>query len=132
VNAAESLSPEELTKDFGTADHSVLGTLVHVYAADRVWYARVHGYPPARFIEPDVATYLERVASLRFEDPLVTVGIAHRGIAGPKVSYKDLKGNPYETPLRVIALHLVNHATHHRARCPDSYEPWAMFRRRSI
>lgn len=34
----------------------------------------------ARFIEPDVDTYLSRVASLRFEDPLVTVGMAPHSV----------------------------------------------------
>ena len=36
VDAAAQLPPEQLTRDFGTADKSVLGTLVHVFAADRV------------------------------------------------------------------------------------------------
>ena len=30
VEAAAALTPDELTRDFGTADKSVLGTLVHV------------------------------------------------------------------------------------------------------
>ena len=35
VEAAGRLTHEELTRDFGTADKSVLGTLVHVFGADR-------------------------------------------------------------------------------------------------
>src|ERR1700734_503822 len=37
LDVAAKLSPEELTRDFKTADKSVLDTLVHVYAADRLW-----------------------------------------------------------------------------------------------
>ena len=33
-----------------------------------------------------------------------------------KISYKDLKGNPWETPLWQIVLHVVNHASHHRGQ----------------
>ena len=40
-------------RDFATADHNVLGTLVHVYAADRLWLGRIEGNPPARFIVPE-------------------------------------------------------------------------------
>ena len=53
VDAASALNPQELTRDFGTADHSVLGTLAHVYAADRVWLGRIEGNPPARFFVPE-------------------------------------------------------------------------------
>src|SRR5579871_1538905 len=41
VKAASQLSAEELNLDFGTADGSILRTLVHVFAADRIWLARV-------------------------------------------------------------------------------------------
>ena len=37
VDAASRLSDEERTRDFKSADKSVLGTLVHVYGADRVF-----------------------------------------------------------------------------------------------
>src|SRR5438067_5829691 len=53
VAAASELSPEEATRDFGTADRTVLGTLVHIFAADRIWLGRIQGNPPARFIDPE-------------------------------------------------------------------------------
>src|SRR3954447_19594390 len=100
VKAAEELPPEELTKDFGTADHSVLGTLVHVYAADRVWYARIHGTPPARFIDPERHMHLHVLQN--DWPPLLRKW--QEGAAAQteesvreKAAYKDLKGNAYET-----------------------------------
>jgi len=53
MDAAAKLSPEELTRDFKTADKSVLDTLVHIYAADRIWLARVRAEPRATFIDPE-------------------------------------------------------------------------------
>jgi len=41
MDAAVILPADDLTHDFGTADRNVLGTLVHIYAADRVWLGRI-------------------------------------------------------------------------------------------
>src|SRR5579883_3383077 len=43
VDAAAELSEEELVRDFRTSERSVLGTLVHVFAADRIWLWRLAG-----------------------------------------------------------------------------------------
>ena len=50
MEAAGGLTQEELTRDFGTADKSVLGTLVHVFGADRIWLARLKGEPANTFL----------------------------------------------------------------------------------
>src|ERR1700689_3534089 len=50
VDAVARLSPQELQRDFQTADHSPLGTLVHVFAADRIWLARVTGAASQPFV----------------------------------------------------------------------------------
>lgn len=117
VEAAGKLSEDERTRDFGTADKGVLGTLVHTFAADRVWLGRVQGNVPGRFIE------VERdmnMPALENEWPKVLEGWQAflDGVTDPAamVSYKDLKGNAYTTPLWQIVLHVVNHATHHRGQ----------------
>src|SRR5215472_12251749 len=97
VSAVSSLSAEQLTKDFQTADHSILGTLVHVYAADRVWFGRIQGNPPARFIDPELDMHLK---VLQNDWPQLLK--RWQEWAAPhddkslreKLSYKDLKGNP--------------------------------------
>jgi uncharacterized damage-inducible protein DinB len=117
VQAAAQLSEAELTRDFGTADKSVLGTLVHTFAADRVWLGRVRGNVPARFI--DVERDM-KLSVLQDDWPNVLAGwqeyLDGAGDVAAAVSYKDLKGNAYTTPLWQIALHVVNHATHHRGQ----------------
>ena len=117
VEAASKLTAEELTRDFHTADHSVLGTLVHVFAADRVWLGRIEGAPPAVFIDPDKDLYLP---VLQNDWPALlsrwSQYLASATDPEGTISYKDLKGNPYENPLWQIVLHVVNHATHHRGQ----------------
>src|SRR4051794_10292109 len=43
LNAAAALTPEELTRDFGSADKSILGTLLHIHGGDLVWIERMYG-----------------------------------------------------------------------------------------
>ena len=119
VNAACQLTSEELSRDFQTADHSVLGTLVHVYAADRIWLGRIQGKPPAKFIDPERDMQL---SVLKNDWPALlerwkewAAGLTDDGMRST-ISYKDLKGNPYQTPLWQITLHVVNHGTHHRGQ----------------
>ena len=104
--------------DFKTSDKNVLDTLVHVFAADRVWLSRVQGPPRATFIDPpdhDFAVLGREWPALyqlwqEWLAPLTDDG------AQAKVKYHDMKGNPYEQPLWQILLHVVNHGTHHRGQ----------------
>jgi uncharacterized damage-inducible protein DinB len=119
VEAAASLPPDQLTRDFGTADRGVLGTLVHIYAADRVWLGRIQGNVPSRFLDPETDMHLAVLENdwpalhqrwRQWAAPLDEDSVKNR------LAYQDLKGNSYETPLWQIVLHVVNHATHHRGQ----------------
>jgi len=109
----EQIPPEHLAHDFQTADRSILGTMVHVFGADRIWLRRVKGEPVAAFLTDDDRC----LATLQRDWPAVHEQWAVC-VADPSrvVHYQDLKGNPYSSTLSEIVLHVVNHATHHRGQ----------------
>ncbi|MGE0816573.1 MAG: DinB family protein [Vicinamibacterales bacterium] len=117
VDAAAMLTPEELTRDFKSADKHVLGTLTHVYAADRVWLGRIEGAPPGVFVDPAVDMHL---AVLQQEWPALMdrwlSWVATVEDPARDLEYHDLRGNTHRTPLWQIVLHVVNHGTHHRGQ----------------
>jgi len=118
VDAVARLSPEELKRDFQTADHSVLGTLVHVFAADRIWLGRVTGSPSGPFVSDadHSLTVLQNdwPALMRRWGQFASELTDHS--AKDMVAYRDTQGNSFERPLWQLILHVVNHGTHHRGQ----------------
>ncbi|HTQ56858.1 MAG TPA: DinB family protein [Bryobacteraceae bacterium] len=118
VDAAAQLTPAELTRDFGTADKSVLGTLVHVFGADRVWLARMPGEPANQFLTD--ADY--RLSVLQNDWPVLyrqwkdwAAALTDQA-SSAEMSYRDMRGNPWRQPAGQLVLHVVNHGTHHRGQ----------------
>jgi uncharacterized damage-inducible protein DinB len=118
VESAGALTQEELTRDFGTADKSVLGTLVHVYGADRVWLRRLKGEPATTYLTD--ADYRLTVLQQdwpplyqRWEEWAKELTAES---AAAEISYTDMSGNPWRNQVGPLVLHVVNHGTHHRGQ----------------
>lgn len=116
VEAAAALTAEELQRDFQTADKSVLGTLVHTFAADRIWLSRVAGKALDVYFDPERDMHLH---VLQNDWPVLYdrwLELIAKLTPETEIDYKDMKGTPYRSSIEQIVLHLVNHATHHRGQ----------------
>jgi uncharacterized damage-inducible protein DinB len=118
LDAAAKLSQEELTRDFKTADKTVLDTLVHTYAADRIWLGRVQAQPRETFVDPEDRdlTLLQTEWPALHQRWKLWLRDFTDGDVARVIAYHDLKGRPYSQPVWQILLHLVNHGTHHRGQ----------------
>jgi uncharacterized damage-inducible protein DinB len=119
LDAVGTLSSEQLSRDFGTADKSILGTLVHIFRSERSWLLRIKdGTPPTPYKLPED----EQWTMLLKEWPVVhehwrELAASLSDVDSARViDYTDLKGNPWSQPLWHIVLHVVNHSTHHRGQ----------------
>lgn len=118
LDVAAKLSEEELTRDFKTADKTVLDTLVHIYAADRIWLSRVLAEPRATFSDPEDRdlTLLQTEWPALHQRWKLWLRDFNDDDGKRLIEYKDMKGHPYSQPLWQILLHVVNHGTHHRGQ----------------
>ena len=119
LDAADALTPDQLTRDLGSSFKSVRDTLVHLYAAERAWCSRWQGTSPTAFIPadlfPDVATLRGKWRELEAEVRGVLAKLGEDGIARV-MDYKMLNGDPRQSVFWQRLQHVVNHASYHRGQ----------------
>jgi uncharacterized damage-inducible protein DinB len=119
LDACTRLSEEELRRDLNVSMKSILGTLQHIYYADRVWLSRLEQRVLPSFMDPDpgpslndlkecwpkvlgsLRAFVERTPMEVFEEDL---------------HYRRLNGVACTTTHWKVLLHIVNHATLHRGQ----------------
>ena len=109
---------EDLRKDMGVSHTSLLGTLQHIYYADRVWRARLEGRAINFADEGDGPAFAELTsvwpATLKdFRD--YAEGLSDES-ANELFTYKNLQGKEITLTRAQAILHVVNHGTLHRGQ----------------
>ena len=116
--AAADVYEEDLTRDQGVSHSSLLGTLQHIYYADRVWLARLEGRM-INFADEGEGPGLAELTSMwpavlkDFRDYAEGLGEEE---ANAVFTYKNLKGDEKSLGRAQAILHVVNHATLHRGQ----------------
>jgi len=118
LDAALALPEEERHRDLGVSHKSLMGTMEHIFFADRVWCARAVDpsfegpsfaeYKPGHTIETEWPLVQRRWAE--WAEAVIEEDLARM------VEYKDIRGNEHRSPLWQVLLHVVNHATLHRGQ----------------
>jgi uncharacterized damage-inducible protein DinB len=117
--AVETLTGEQYTRDLGNSFKSVRDTVVHIYFAEWIWYARWMGNSPSRGLNsedfPDVAAirraWNEHEAKVR----ALLDGLSEQAV-DRVYEYKNLAGEDFKNIFWHMFQHVVNHATYHRGQ----------------
>lgn len=119
LDAAGRLSDEELTRDLRVSHTSLLGTLQHIFYADRIWLSRLEGRTLSSFTDPDPGPGVE---ALKEHWPVVIkslrdfVEYAPSSLFEEELAFRRLNGDAQRMTHWKVLLHIVNHATLHRGQ----------------
>ena len=119
LDAAERLSPEQLTRNLGNSFPSIRDTLVHLYSADWIWCSRWERESPAGMLSPDDFPDVTaiRAAWTAHERRVRSVveRLGEHGIQQP-FEYRAMNGQLQIQVFWHQCQHLVNHGSYHRGQ----------------
>ncbi|SRR5213593_214351 len=119
LEVISKLKEEEYVKDLGSSHGGLRGTLVHIYAAQWIWYRRWKGESPSALMTasdvPTLTALKDRWTALQREIHEFLVALTAEQLT-ERLSFRDTKGNPYSQPLSQLIRHVINHSTYHRGQ----------------
>lgn len=119
LEAVEKLPVDVIEQDRGNSFGGILGTLTHIFLADRVWWKRFSGDPYFTLAQPGDAYDLAR---LKAEWPplmgefVAWIRAQEGGKLEEQLSWRNIKGEDKTEKIYKILLHIVNHGTYHRGQ----------------
>jgi uncharacterized damage-inducible protein DinB len=119
LRAVATLSVDDYKRDLGSSHGGVRGTLTHTMGAEWIWLERFKGVSPNRFMDegefPDVIALRDRWAAIEGHRDSWYRALKEDAVSR-RISYKNLKGEPFTAPLWQLIQHVVNHSSYHRGQ----------------
>ena len=119
LDAAEKLTPDQLTRNLGSSFGSIRDTLAHIYAAEWAWCRRWQGESPKTLLPgdafPDVATVRAKWTELESNVRAVLDRMGEQGV-DRVIAYTMINGDARESVFWHMLQHVVNHASYHRGQ----------------
>jgi uncharacterized damage-inducible protein DinB len=119
LDALEPLTTEQFTRPMNSSFPSIRGTIVHVFAAELLWYSRWRGNSPKALLPgdtiADVALLRSRWRDLEQDVRHLVEELGPEGI-GHSLDYHSMSGQPDSSVFWHMLQHVINHATYHRGQ----------------
>ena len=118
--ACRALDDETYRADRSAFFGSIHGTLNHILVGDRAWLSRLQGADRGiRSLDQILYDDLPTLTDARTEEDARIIafvdGLDPEQLDEPLV-YRTISGEAHETPIGLVVLHMINHATHHRGQ----------------
>lgn len=119
LEAVAALSDEQFRRDMGSSFPSIRDTLVHIMSAEWVWLSRWQGTSPSAMPDGWAQLGLDDLVPVwaHLDDALqaFVAQLADTDL-DRSVSYRNLAGDPFVSPLSQMLRHVVNHSSYHRGQ----------------
>jgi uncharacterized damage-inducible protein DinB len=115
----EGLTEEQYSKDLQSSHGGIKGTLGHILASHEMWLSRWQGNPSKTTIDanggPSLTTAKQFWDEMQQKLSTFVNGLTEADLLKP-ISYTNVKGETYSTPLWQMMLQVVTHGVYHRGQ----------------
>ena len=123
--AVRRVPPTDLNREAGVSFGSLLGTMAHMLASQRLWLSRFLGNPlgsiPTLDETPDLPSWIAEWEETASQIEAFVAGLSDDQLASP-LTWKSIPdGEEHTLPLWQPVVHLVNHTTYHRGYVADMF-----------
>jgi len=119
LDAVKALPDEAVLRDLGTSHQSLLGTLVHVVAAEELWLSRWKGAPRSKLTGleeiPGLGALLAWWATVRAERDAYVASLGEADLER-EMEMTTTAGVTHRHRYADMFRHMANHSTYHRGQ----------------